>query len=138
VNDDFALPPRHHPTAEYKVLVGKVDTDGNEIAGVRSTMLQVPLGTYTPWNVRRAGFMKGESCATAGGYIPFAKTKDERGADPRPSLEERYGTHERYVERVRAAAAQLQQSGFLRPQDAERLIHEAEQRNLGLPRTGSQ
>ncbi len=138
VNDYFTLPTRHHPTAEYRVLVAKVDSDGNEIAGVRSTMLQVPLGTYTPWNVRRAGFMEGESCGTLGGYIPFAKTAAERGADPRPSLEERYGTHEHYVELVRAAAARLQREGFLLPQDAERRIHQAEERDLGLPRAGLQ
>ena len=137
VNDYIALPTRH-TDAEYTVLVPNVDEDGNDTSGIRSTMLQVPLGTYSGWNLRAAGFMEGELSGTSGGYIPFAKTAGERGADPRLSLEERYGTHERYVELVRAAAERLQQARLLRPQDAERLIHEAEERNLGLPRAGSQ
>jgi len=65
---------------------------------------------------------------------PFARSRAERGDDPRLSLEERYGTHTRYVARVREAAQLLQQEGFLLPQDAERIIREAEQRDLGLPR----
>jgi hypothetical protein len=133
VNDDFTLPPRH-TTAEYTVLVPKVDSDGNDIAGVRSAMLQVPIATYTGWNVRRAGFMGGEVCGTAGSFIPFAKTKADRGSDPRLSLEERYRTRTHYVELVRAATERLQHAGFLLPKDAERLIHQAEQRNLGLPK----
>jgi hypothetical protein len=131
INDNLKLPVQH-TTAGYTVLVPKVDQDGNDIAGVRSSMIQVPLGTYTGWNVRRAGFVGGEVCGTNGSFIPFAKTKADRGSDPRLSLEERYGTQARYVEQVRAATVRLQQAGFLLPKDAERLIHQAEQRNLGL------
>ena len=66
-------------------------------------------------------------------FLPFAKTKAGRGTDPRPSLEERYGTHTRYVDAVRAAANGLQHAGYLLEEDADRLIHEAETRDLGLP-----
>lgn len=131
INDYFTVPTRH-TMAEYTVLVPKVDRDGNDIAGVRSTMVQVPLGSYTGWNVRRAGFIGGEVCGTNGSYIPFAKTKADRGSDSRLSLEERYGTQGRYVDQVRAATERLQQEGFLLPKDAERLIRQAEHRNLGL------
>ena len=31
-------------------LVPRVDVDGNEIAGVRSLLLRLPLGTYLSWN----------------------------------------------------------------------------------------
>ena len=75
-----------------------------------------------------SGYYKGRACGFSGGFIPFARTKDQRLAsgDPRPSLEERYGTHERYVEKVREAAKRLVQERFLLPDDAERLIREAE------------
>jgi hypothetical protein len=33
------------------VLVPQVDGDGNDIAGIRSLQLAVPLGTYTGWNL---------------------------------------------------------------------------------------
>lgn len=110
------------------MLVPRVDSDGNETAGVRSVLLQVPLGTYTGWNPIAKGFLKGRIQSLGGGFIPFARTKAERVAagDPRPSLEERYGSHAAYVAKVRAAAARLVEERFLLPHDADRLIREAE------------
>lgn len=112
---------------DYVVLVPKVDADGNEVAGIRSTTIQAPLGTYTGWNLRRAGFAEDELCGIQGTFIPFAKTQTEREAtgDPRPSLEERYGNHAGYVGAVQAAAGRLVAQRFLLPEDAERLIAEA-------------
>jgi hypothetical protein len=108
-------------------LVPRVDADGNELAGVRSVLLEAPLGTYTGWNPLAGGFFKGRIQSLGGGYIPFAKTRAERlsSHDPRPSLEERYGTHEGYVTRVRDAARRLVNEGFLLQDDADRLIEQA-------------
>ena len=41
-------------------------------------------------------------------------------------LEERYGTHERYVQKVHQAATRMVQQRFLLQEDADRLIREAE------------
>jgi hypothetical protein len=108
--------------------VPRVDADGNETAGLRSVQLQVPLGTYTGWNVETKGYHAGENCGFAGGFIPFARTKSEREAkgDPRLSLEERYGSYAGFVARVREAVARTQATGWLLPDDAARLIAEAE------------
>jgi hypothetical protein len=108
-------------------LVPKTDADGNDVGGVPSVLLQVPLGTYVGWNVTAAGFTKGQICGLNGGYIPFAKTRAERMAsgDPRPSLEERYGTHDAYVAKVKAAAAKAVTEHFLFQEDADRLIAQA-------------
>ena len=100
-------------------LVPKVDADGNEIAGVKSPLQMAPLGTYTGWNVISAGPFKGQMCqfgSPVGGFIPFARTKAERTAsgDPRLSLEERYHTHEGYVQAVTTAARSLVKDGYLR------------------------
>jgi hypothetical protein len=110
------------------MLVPRVDVDGNEIAGVRSVLLEAPLGTYTGWNPAARGFFKGHIQSLSGAFIPFAKTKAERLAseDPRLSLEERYGTHDKYVARVRAAAARLVAERFLLQEDADRIIGQAE------------
>ena len=132
VNDHEVLPWRHTDDS-YVVLVPRVDADGHDVAGVRSVMTEVPIGTSAGWNLRRAGFMEDEGCYPAGMFVPFAKTETERGADPRLSLRERYGTHARYVERVRSAAERLRQAGFLLPEDAARVVAEAEVRDLGLP-----
>ena len=112
-------------------LVAKVDADGNEIAGVKSPLQMAPLGTYTGWNVMSSGPFKGQMCLFAspvGGFIPFAKTKDERLAsgDPRPSLEERYQTHDGYVQALSAAARSLVKNGYLRQTDADAMIKQAE------------
>ncbi len=123
------LPPRpEHSTRHYEVLVPKVNSDGNEIDGIQSVTLQAPLGTYTGWNLRRAGFSEGELCFLSGSFIPFARTREARlrSGDPRPSLQERYHDHAGYVAAVRAAATRLQRQGFLLPQDAQAAIAAAE------------
>jgi hypothetical protein len=109
------------------MLVPKTNADGNEIGGVPSVLHQAPLGTYLGWNVTASGYLKGRGCGFSGGMIPFAQTKAEREAlaDPRPSLEERYGTHENYVTKVKAAAQALVQQRFLIQEDADRLVREA-------------
>ena len=110
------------------MLVPKTDADGNELGGVPSVWSQAPLGSYLGWNVTASGYLKGRGCGFAGGFIPFARTKAERLAsgDPRPSLEERYGSHERYVAKVRDAARQLVEQRFLLREDADNLVRQAE------------
>ena len=67
-------------------------------------------------------------CGNLGGFIPFAKTKAERLAsgDPRPSLEERYRSHEEYVRAVSKAASKVVHEGYLLQQDATGMIKQAE------------
>ena len=109
-------------------LVPRVDQDGNETSGVASVQLLVPIGTYTGWNVLAAGYGSGGGCGFVGGFIPFARTRAERMAagDPRPSLEERYHTHQGFVDRVRAVAASRVADGWLLPDAAARLVAQAE------------
>jgi hypothetical protein len=109
-------------------VLAKLDADGNEIAGIKSPLLSAPLGTYTGWNVTAAGPLKGQSCGLLGGFIPFAKTKAERQAsgDPRPSLEERYRSHDEYVRLVKEAAAALVRDRYLLQRDADAIVRQAE------------
>jgi hypothetical protein len=67
-------------------------------------------------------------CNYVGGMIPFTRTVAQRQAvrDPRPSLEERYGSHAGYVAAVRKAAARAVAEGFLLPEDAADLVSLAE------------
>ena len=105
----------------------KVDEDGNEIAGVRSVLLQAPLGTYTSWNPVAGGPLKGNEGNLAAGYIPFAVTKAERMAnhDPRRSVEERYGSQEGYNCLIGQIAENEVRKRFLLQEDADRLIAQA-------------
>jgi hypothetical protein len=123
------LPPEPiENQGDYVVLVPAVNGDGNEIDGIQSVTLRAPLGTYTGWNLRAAGFSEGDLCFLSGSFIPFATTKAQRQAsgDPRPSLEERYGTHDGYVAAVTAATVELAARGFLLPQDAQAAIAAAQ------------
>jgi Alpha/beta hydrolase domain len=111
----------------YGTRVCAVDADGNEVAGIRLPPIAVPLGTYTGWNVYRA--QPCELCDRDGSVIPFARTKREREAagDPRPSLEERYGTREAYVAKVKAAAEALVAARLVLPSDAAGYVKAAEE-----------
>ncbi len=109
----------------------KVDPDGNEVGGVPVVLRDAPLGTYLGWNITADGalpFHKNEICNYVGGMVPFAKTAAQRQAsgDTRLSLQERYGTHEGYVQAVKKAADRALQEGFLLPEDAQALIQAAD------------
>ena len=106
--------------------VPAVNRDGNEFSGVPSVQHQAPLGTYLGWNITASGFFSGQGCGFAGGYMPFAKTKQERldKHDSRPSVEERYGTLEGYVCVVDRAVSQALKDRFLLEADAVRLKRE--------------
>ena len=112
----------------FPSLVPRVDADGNETAGVASVQHQAPLGTYLGWNVTAQGYFKGRLCGLNGAFVPFAATKAERiaASDPRPSLEERYANHDGYVAAVKRAAERNVRDRFLLPEDATRLVAEAE------------
>lgn len=102
----------------------KVDADGNELGGVPVVLGDAPLGTYLGWNITADGFHKGQICNYVGGMVPFARTAEERRSrnDPRPSLEERYGSHDGYVTAVTRAAARAVAEGFLLEGDAATLV----------------
>jgi hypothetical protein len=117
---------------EIPLLVPKVNADGNETVGVPPIQLLVPTGTFTGWNVQTRGYGAGGGCGLAGGFIPFARTRAERLAkgDPRPSLQERYGTHQGFVSKVLAAIAQQQKDGWLLPDDAGKIYEQAENSDI--------
>lgn len=116
----------------YPVLVPKTDGDGLDLGGVRQVEVAVPTATYTGWGLRR-GRAAGDGCDHIGQRIPFASTRAEREqtGDPRRSLEERYPTHDQYVEQVTRAARALVAARFLLQDDADRYIRDA--RNSRLP-----
>ena len=116
-----APPPIRHV---IKMLVTRVDADGNERGGVPTVLRDAPLGTYLGWNITAGPgsaqydgrpFHAGQVCNYIGGMVPFAKTKAQRIAnkDPRLSLEERYKTHAGYVAAVKAAADNAACRGYM-------------------------
>jgi hypothetical protein len=118
---DWTDPPAA-PVQPYPTMVAAVDADGNEVAGLRLPHLAAPLGTYTGTNVYQD--LPSELCDRDGAFIPFARTRAERErtGDPRLSLEERYGTRDAYVTKVKAAADALVAARLLLAEDAARYV----------------
>jgi hypothetical protein len=132
-NPTNAPPPIRHV---IKTKVPRVDKDGNELGGVPTVQRDAPLGTYLGWNITAGPgdvgfdgrpFHAGQVCNYVGGMVPFFKTKAQRVAagDPRLSLEERYGTHQGYVNAVTAAANNAFNKGYLLAADRDALIAQA-------------
>ena len=120
------IDPPEHDGASLPAHVSAVDRDGNEVAGIRLPSIAVPLGTHTGWNVYRD--QPDELADRDGSFIAFARTKADREAldDPRPSLEERYGSREAYAAKVEAAAQALVGERLLLPDDAARIRRSGE------------
>lgn len=118
---DWTDPPSA-PVQPYPTIVPAVDADGNEVAGLRLPHVAVPLGTSTGTNVYKD--VPSELCDRDGTFIPFARTRAdrERAGDPRLSLEERYGTRDAYVAKVKEAADALVAARLILAEDAARYV----------------
>ena len=119
--------PPDASNGSYAILVPAVDTDGNDIAGVRAPMVQAPLGTYTGWNLRARGQGEGYMHEFTGSYLPLPETDAVCRAtgDPRRSVEDRYGNSDEYVKSVAAAARRLVDERLMQEEDVERVIKAA-------------
>jgi hypothetical protein len=104
-----------HALGAYPVLVPKTDADGNALGGVRQPVVDVPVATYTGWNLRdpaigfgdvRAGFI--------GSYLPWPKSK----------LLARYTDRTHYLGLYTEAALKMLKARFLLPDDMAPLLTE--------------
>ena len=115
----------------YPVLVSNVDADGNEQAGVRLPDVSVPLATVVGWNLRHSKTGgPGQTHKTMGSTIPFPVNQREReeSGDPRPSVEERYGSRQDYLDRVSQAGRELVEAGYLLEEDLTTVTEQAAHR----------
>jgi hypothetical protein len=158
-SNESGIPSIQPPTIQQvlPVYVPAVNADGNESVTALPTVLgSAPLGTYTGWNLATTGWYgpnasNGPSsvgqvfagAGNSGGFYPFWDTKANRltASDPRPSLEERYGTHSGYNCVVRQAANKAVGQRYLLTSDATSLITLASAGNVltsltpGIPDT---
>jgi hypothetical protein len=123
INPPMRAPPYEDNPANgpiYPSYVPEVDSDGNDIAGIRLPELTVPLATYTGWGLR-SGVWANDGCESSGQYIPFQATKAQRVAagDPRPSVQERYPSFAVYRFAVMAAIDNLVKHRFMLCEDTK-------------------
>lgn len=84
----------------------------------------VPLATYTGWNLRHPSIGNpdlfiGITGGLAGWTLPLPATPEgrESSGDPRPSIQERYGSKEEYLKQAEAAVQSLINEGYLLAED---------------------
>jgi hypothetical protein len=110
---DRGVPPPRAP--RISVIGGpggevEYDRHGNAVGGVRSTYVDVPVGTYSPRNTGADG-----NCTVLGSQQLFTATQ----------LRDLYGDHETYVRRVHRRLDRLVRQGWYRPELAAELRREA-------------
>ena len=114
--------------APYTVLVPQVDSDGNDLGGVRLPEIAAPLGTYTGWNIQLPE-MRGLHylAGLLGSFEPFARAKQDRenSGDARRSIAERYRTRRDYLDQVDHAARDLVRQRLMLPADIAAVLQRA-------------
>jgi hypothetical protein len=127
------VPTIEPPTvgAPFPVLLPQVDADGNEVAGLRSPELAVPLATYMGWQLYKPELgHDDELVSLQGSFAPFPRDAAEREhtGDPRRAILERYPDRERYLALVAQAAKPLIAAGYLRTEDMAGIERQAAER----------
>jgi hypothetical protein len=117
--------------AELPLFVPQVDTDGNDLGGIRMPDLAVPLGTAAGWVFRPLSMGSPDSLVMLrGAWTPFAATKvqREKSGDPRPSLEERYASKDEFMAKVGAAVQGLIERRLMMESDLDPQLKQASER----------
>jgi hypothetical protein len=105
-------------TKGYVQHVPKLDSNGNEMGGIVTPEVKVPVSSYVGWSLRKNGFAVGESCGLEGSSVPLAVNASVKSAgDKRATLADLYPTRSDYIAKYRAAANDLQALGFILPLD---------------------
>ncbi|HST07815.1 MAG TPA: alpha/beta hydrolase domain-containing protein [Gemmatimonadaceae bacterium] len=114
---------REPPTlgVPYPVYVSRVDSIGNDLGGIRSVEILVPLATYFPWQLRTGQAGGADRLASfRGTFVPLPRTEADRAAtgDPRPSIAALYGDKAHFIRRVDDAISSLIGRRLMLPQDS--------------------
>ena len=104
--------------APYTVLVPRVDSVGNEVGGIQSVELRVPLASYLPWQLRRTP-PTDRLVSFQGTFVPLQRVEADRlrARDSRPSLERLYKSRDAFLDAVDRATLTLVSQRFLLPED---------------------
>ena len=115
--------------ALYPVYVPAVGSDGNELGGIKTPHVAVPLASYTGWNYNASAWQGVSNTLAArlsGAWLPFCAGRKERQArgDSRKSLEELYRGRGDYLDRLRKAADALVEQRLMFAEDVELVLEQ--------------
>ena len=105
----------------YPVFVSRVDSLGNELGGIRSIEVLVPLATYYPWQLRTGMPVATDRLVSfRGTFVPLPKTEAARRAsgDSRPSIEALHANRTQFLRKVDEGISSLISRRFLLPEDS--------------------
>jgi hypothetical protein len=106
--------------AAYPTLVPQVNADGTDEGGIELPEIQVPLATFTGWNLRAASIgAPSERTAFQGSFVPFARSKAGAANDSRASIESRYKDYAEYRARFERAVGELVAERYILPEDRD-------------------
>jgi hypothetical protein len=113
----------------YPILVPTVGDDGNELGGIRSPHVAVPVASYTGWNYPAATYqspLHTRAASLTGAWLPFSSSLAERKkySDSRVSLEERYEGLDDYLEKLRRACEDLISRRLMFEEDLELVLEQ--------------
>jgi hypothetical protein len=99
-------------SAPFPILVPQVDADGNDIGGLKTPQVAVPLAAHTGWNLRNPAIGSPEELfSMVGSYFPFSKEV----------VRTRYGGQPEHVQNVRGAARKLIEGRYLLERDLAKI-----------------
>ena len=104
--------------APYVTLVPRADSLGNELGGIQSVELRVPLASYLPWQLRTMPPVD-RLVSFQGTFVPLQRVEADRRSigDSRPSLERLYPSRDAFLAAVDRATRALTSQRFLLPED---------------------
>jgi hypothetical protein len=113
LNDESVIPSAVSSKL-YVVHLPTMDTQGNDVAGVKMPDSSVPLATFKGYSLRRPGFVAGDQYGLNGSQLAFAVTDAQRQpGDPRRSVQGLYGSKAGYVGAVDRSVADLVARGLM-------------------------
>jgi hypothetical protein len=99
-------PPKMGPA--FTILLPQVDADGNDIGGLKTPQVAVPLAAHTGWTPRKPSIGSPEELfSMVGSYFPFS----------RQVVTQRYVDRTAYLGKIRAAASKLVEGRYLLERD---------------------
>ncbi len=120
-----------YPTREseiYACLVSSVDSDGNELSGIRLPDITQPVATHSGWNMRHPKTGAPDQLVPMIGFSRwFAPTEIDRtdANDPRRSIEDRYIDRDTYIDLVTQDAKQLSDDKYILENDIDIVVKNA-------------
>jgi hypothetical protein len=119
-----------HVAGFYPTLVPQVDSDGNDLGGIRLPEQAVLLATYTGWNLRSPSIgAPTERIAFLGSFVPLERNTSDATEkhDPRPAIDTRYKNYAEYRERFQQSLDALIKDRYILAEDTAPLMERSKQ-----------